>query len=203
MDVATPTADCLNLVHDLLMPVLMKGHSRSTLSHQEVQIFSPSTVHSGTVNIIEVHCQNFHEWWNKYLRENLFPNWNYLKAVTTNEKQGASCSDIPCTVYWLLKQNRILGETKDQIEQILAMVFENYKSLDESSFSGLMDIFRPATGIAAPALEPAVKLYTLLHDILSPEAQTNLCHYFQVNKIGMFFIPFLALKRDSSFLSYN
>ncbi|KAF5740162.1 hypothetical protein HS088_TW11G00228 [Tripterygium wilfordii] len=111
MDVATPTADCLTLVYDLLMPVVMKGHSKSTLSHQE---------------------------------------------------------------------NRILGETKDQIEQILSMVFENYKSLDESSFSGIMDVFKPATGVAAPALEPAVKLYTLLHDILSPEAQTNLCHYFQV-----------------------
>lgn len=39
MDVATPTADCLNLVYDLLMPVVMKGHSRSTLSHQEVSPF--------------------------------------------------------------------------------------------------------------------------------------------------------------------
>lgn len=38
MDVATPTADCLMLVYDLLMPVLMKGHSKSTLSHQEVHI---------------------------------------------------------------------------------------------------------------------------------------------------------------------
>lgn len=38
MDVATPTADCLTLVYDLLMPVVMKGHSKSTLSHQEVQI---------------------------------------------------------------------------------------------------------------------------------------------------------------------
>ncbi|XP_022734370.1 uncharacterized protein LOC111287412 isoform X3 [Durio zibethinus] len=109
MGVATPTADCLTLVHELLMPVVMKGHSK-TLSHQE---------------------------------------------------------------------NRILGETKDQIEQILSLVFENYKSLDESLFSGIMDVFKPATGFAAPALEPAVKLYTLLHDILSPEAQTNLCHYFQ------------------------
>jgi hypothetical protein len=111
MDVATPTADCLNLVHDLLMPVVMKGHGKNTLSHQE---------------------------------------------------------------------NRILGETKDQIEQILALVFENYKSLDESLPSGIMEVFKPATGVAAPALEPAVKLYTLLHDILSPEAQTALCHYFQV-----------------------
>ncbi|KAL4281932.1 hypothetical protein GQ457_03G033850 [Hibiscus cannabinus] len=110
MDVATPTADCLTLVHELLMPVVMKGHSKSTLSHQE---------------------------------------------------------------------NRILGETKDQIEQILSLVFENYKSLDESSLSGIMNVFKPATGIAAPALEPAVKLYTLLHDVLSPEAQKNLCHYFQ------------------------
>ena len=79
-------------------------------------------------------------------------------------------------------QNRILGETKDQIEQILTLVFENYKSLDEYSFSGIIEVFRPATGQAAPALEPAVKLYKLLHDILSPEAQTAFCHYFQVRE---------------------
>ncbi|KAL9665332.1 hypothetical protein QQ045_020751 [Rhodiola kirilowii] len=111
MEVATPTSDCLNLVYDLLLPVIMKGYAKSTLSHQE---------------------------------------------------------------------NRILAEIRDQLEHILALVFENYKSLDESSHSGLMNVFKPATGIAALALEPAVKLYTLLHDILLPEVQTNLCHYFQV-----------------------
>ncbi|KAF7817018.1 plant/MNA5-17 protein [Senna tora] len=111
MDVATPTADCLNLVYDLLTPVIMKGNTKTSLSHQE---------------------------------------------------------------------NRILGETKDQIEQILTLAFENYKSLDETSFSGITEVFRPASGVAAPALEPAVKLYKLLHDILSPEAQTAFCHYFQV-----------------------
>ncbi|KAI4337616.1 hypothetical protein L6164_016008 [Bauhinia variegata] len=111
MDVATPTEDCLNLVYDLLLPVTMKGNSKTSLSHQE---------------------------------------------------------------------NRILGETKDQIEQILTLVFENYKSLDESCFSGITEVFRPASGLAPPALEPAVKLYKLLHDILSPEAQTAFCHYFQV-----------------------
>ncbi|KAI4388701.1 hypothetical protein MLD38_001006 [Melastoma candidum] len=110
MDVATPTADCLTLVHDLLLPVILKGQSKGTLSHQE---------------------------------------------------------------------NRILGEARDQIEQILALAFENYKSLDESAISGMVDVLRPATGVAAPALEPAIKLYTLLHDILSPESQTSLCHYFQ------------------------
>lgn len=36
MDVATPTADCLDLVHDLLLPVVIKGKSKNTLSHQEV-----------------------------------------------------------------------------------------------------------------------------------------------------------------------
>lgn len=110
MDVATPTADCLTLVYDLLYPVVMKGHTKKTLSHQE---------------------------------------------------------------------NRILGEVEDQIEQILALVFENYKSLDESLPSGIVDVFRPATGCAAPALEPSVKLYSLLHDILSPEAQNKLCRHFQ------------------------
>ncbi|XP_057550627.1 uncharacterized protein LOC130828680 [Amaranthus tricolor] len=111
MDVATPTADCPTLVHDLLYPVVMKGRTKSTLSHQE---------------------------------------------------------------------NRILGEVEDQIEQILALAFENYKALDESLASGILDVFQPAKGCAAPALQPAVKLYTLLHDILSPEAQTKLCKHFQV-----------------------
>ncbi|OUZ99781.1 hypothetical protein BVC80_9065g56 [Macleaya cordata] len=110
MDVATPTADCLGLVHDLLLPVIMKGNAKRTLSHQE---------------------------------------------------------------------NRILGEVEDQIEQILSLVFENYKSLDESSPSGMLDVFKPATGSPAPALAHAVKLYTLLHDILAPEAQLKLCSYFQ------------------------
>lgn len=81
----------------------------------------------------------------------------------------------------MANQNRILGEIRDQLEHILALVFENYKSLDESSHSGLMDVFKPATGSAAPVLEPAVKLYTLLHDILLPEVQTKLCQYFQVS----------------------
>lgn len=38
MDVATPTADCLTVVHELLLPVIMKGRSKSTLSHQEVTL---------------------------------------------------------------------------------------------------------------------------------------------------------------------
>lgn len=35
MDVATPTADCLLLIHDLLSPVIVKGND---LSHQEVSM---------------------------------------------------------------------------------------------------------------------------------------------------------------------
>ncbi|XP_020590980.1 uncharacterized protein LOC110031897 [Phalaenopsis equestris] len=110
MDVATPTKDCLMLVHDLLLPVIMKSNM-NTLSHQE---------------------------------------------------------------------NRILGEMKEQIDQVLSLVFENYKSLDESSFSGLVEVFGPPNGNPAPALAISVKLYTLIHDILSPEAQLMLCNYFQV-----------------------
>lgn len=37
MDVATPTADCLTLVYELLLPVILKGNCKSTLSHQEVK----------------------------------------------------------------------------------------------------------------------------------------------------------------------
>ncbi|CAH9139344.1 unnamed protein product [Cuscuta epithymum] len=111
MDVATPTADCLDLVHDLVLPVVMKGRTKNTLSHQE---------------------------------------------------------------------NRILGEVSEKIEEIIALAFENYKSLDESLPTGIADTFRPATGDAPPALASSLKLYNLLHDILSPEAQLKLCRYFQI-----------------------
>ncbi|KAJ8765623.1 hypothetical protein K2173_014745 [Erythroxylum novogranatense] len=77
------------------------------------------------------------------------------------------------------QENRIFGEFEDKIHQVLALVFENYKSLDELSPSGMMAVFAPATGSAAPALAPAVKLFTLLHDILSPEAQLAFSRYFQ------------------------
>ncbi|KAJ4828822.1 hypothetical protein Tsubulata_041098 [Turnera subulata] len=110
MDVATPTKDCLDLVYDLLLPVLRKGNRKSVLSYQE---------------------------------------------------------------------NRILSEVEDQIQETLSLTFENYKSLDESLLSGVADVFVPATGLAAPALEPAVKLYGLLHDVLLPELQLKFCKYFQ------------------------
>ncbi|KAG6383472.1 hypothetical protein SASPL_156774 [Salvia splendens] len=70
----------------------------------------------------------------------------------------------------LLPVARFLGEVSVsvQIEQILNLVFENFKLLDESSMSGIKDVFGPATGLAAPALDPALKLYKWLDDILSP-----------------------------------
>lgn len=80
----------------------------------------------------------------------------------------------------IFNQNRILGDVSDQIGQIIGVVFENYKSLDESSPSGVADVYTPTTGSAAPALVPALKLYKLLNDILSSEAQLKLCRYFQV-----------------------
>ena len=82
-------------------------------------------------------------------------------------------------VHKILKK-RLLADIEDQVKDILSLVFENYKSLDESSPTGMMEVFRPASGSVAPALVPAVKLYTLLHDILSPEAQLKFCRYFQV-----------------------
>ncbi|KAL0677415.1 hypothetical protein Bca4012_005396 [Brassica carinata] len=110
MDVASPTKDCLDLIYDFLLPIIMKSNHKSVLSHQE---------------------------------------------------------------------NRLLGEIDEQIQQILASAFENYKSLDELSFSGMKDVFESATGTPAPAIESSVKLYALLNDVLTPEAQLKLCRYFQ------------------------
>lgn len=78
------------------------------------------------------------------------------------------------------QEKRMLSESEDQLQRLLSITFENYKSLDESSPSGLVDMFGPATGVAAPALVPAVQVYTLIHDILSPETQTTLRNYLQM-----------------------
>lgn len=73
----------------------------------------------------------------------------------------------------------MLGLLSDQIEETIALVFENYKTLDENAPSGLTDT-PTKSGSISPALKPALKLYSLLHDIQSPEAQMQLCKYFQV-----------------------
>ncbi|KAG2390645.1 hypothetical protein LR48_Vigan07g007500 [Vigna angularis] len=109
MNVATPTKDCLELVRELLEP-LIKARSERSLTRQE---------------------------------------------------------------------RSMLSDCETQIESLLATVFENYKSLDENSPSGLTDHFGPSIESAAPALDPAVQVYTSLHDILSLDAQTILRNYLQ------------------------
>ncbi|XP_025667604.1 uncharacterized protein [Arachis hypogaea] len=80
----------------------------------------------------------------------------------------------------LTRQERsLLLDCETQIESLLATVFENYKSLDESSPSGLTEHFGPASCSAAPALYPAIQVYSSLHDILSLDAQTILRNYLQ------------------------
>ncbi|PIN16647.1 hypothetical protein CDL12_10693 [Handroanthus impetiginosus] len=78
-----------------------------------------------------------------------------------------------------LMKKSILLDCETQVEALLAEAFQNYKSLDESSPIGLADISAPISETAAPALAPAVQLYTLLHDILAQDAQTMLRKYLQ------------------------
>lgn len=74
----------------------------------------------------------------------------------------------------------MLSDCETRIESLLATVFENYKSLDENSPTGLTDHFGPASDSAAPALHPALQVFSSLHDILSLDAQTILRKYLQV-----------------------
>ncbi|XP_062107072.1 uncharacterized protein LOC133818305 isoform X3 [Humulus lupulus] len=109
MHVATPTKDCLDLVHELLVPII-KARSEKFLTRQE---------------------------------------------------------------------RSILLDCETQIESLLANVFENYKSLDEDSPTGIRDLYGPIQESAAPAIAPAVQVYSLLHDILSHDAQNMLRNYLQ------------------------
>uniref|UniRef100_A0A0D3DBR4 MHD1 domain-containing protein n=2 Tax=Brassica oleracea var. oleracea TaxID=109376 RepID=A0A0D3DBR4_BRAOL len=109
MNVATPTKTCLQLVHELLVPILS---ARSD------------------------------------------------KSLTRQEKS-------------------MLMDCEIEIEKLLANVFENYKSLDESCPSGLAHISGPVQESASTALAPAVQIFCLLHDILSPEGQEILKNYLK------------------------
>ncbi|WZZ22695.1 hypothetical protein YC2023_124082 [Brassica napus] len=77
------------------------------------------------------------------------------------------------------QENRMLAEIDEKVQHVLALIFENYKSLDESCFSGIKHVFEPPTGTPAPAIASAIKLYGLLNNLLSQEAQLSLCRYFQ------------------------
>lgn len=92
-----------------------------------------------------------------------------------------------------------------QVESLLADVFQNYKLLDENSPTGLMDMSGPITETAAPALAPAVKVYTLLHDILTQDAQTMLRNYLEVSiSLSLMFHKLLTLFiPGDSFLQSN
>ncbi|KAB2610761.1 hypothetical protein D8674_018793 [Pyrus ussuriensis x Pyrus communis] len=109
MNVGTPTTGCLELVNELLVPII-KARSQKCLTRQEKSIL--------------LDCEN-------------------------------------------------------QIESLLANVFENYKSLDEGSPTGFRSSFGPTPESAAPALAPAVQVYMILHDILTLDAQTMLRNYLQ------------------------
>ncbi|GJS00475.1 mammalian uncoordinated homology 13 protein [Tanacetum coccineum] len=67
-------------------------------------------------------------------------------------------------------ENRMLVSLSDQIKETIALVFENYKSLDESSPSGDTSI---KSGSISPAIDPALKLYSLLHDRKSTVDQSS------------------------------
>ncbi|KAG1326740.1 hypothetical protein COCNU_01G006740 [Cocos nucifera] len=109
MNIATPTKDCLELIYELLLPII-RARDEKILTRQE---------------------------------------------------------------------RSILLDCEEQIKMLLATTFENYKSLDDLSPTGLTDMFDPILESAAPALIPAVQIFTLLHDILSHEAQNILRNYLQ------------------------
>ncbi|KAL5729754.1 hypothetical protein ACHQM5_002657 [Ranunculus cassubicifolius] len=77
------------------------------------------------------------------------------------------------------QEKSILLDCEIEVENLLGKVFENYKSLDELSPTGLTEVISSIPDSAPPALVPAVQVYTLLHDILAPEAQASLRNYLQ------------------------
>ncbi|KAK8916406.1 hypothetical protein KSP39_PZI022186 [Platanthera zijinensis] len=87
----------------------------------------------------------------------------------------------------LTRQERsILFDCEVQIKNLLTTTFENYKSLDEHSSSGFANLVTPIIKTASPALSAAIKVFSLLNDILSQEAQNILTNYFKTAAVKRF-----------------
>lgn len=144
MNVATPKKDCLEILYELLVPVL-KARSERNLTRQEVSMMTTTTL---------------------------------LELINSPKNISLDSSSSCCK--FVDSQKSILLDCETQVERLLAEAFQNYKSLDDNSPTGLADTSAPTSETASPALAPAVQLYTLLHDILAQDAQTMLRNYLKV-----------------------
>ncbi|KAH0450822.1 hypothetical protein IEQ34_021514 [Dendrobium chrysotoxum] len=120
----------------------------------------------------------------------VYTKLRYLSYVINISVPTKECLELICELLEpilkarnernLTRQERsILFDCEDQIKNLLATTFQNYKSLDENSSTGLANFFGPTPETASPALTPAIKLFSLLHDILSQEGQNTLRNYFK------------------------
>ncbi|KAK6125853.1 hypothetical protein DH2020_040401 [Rehmannia glutinosa] len=142
MDVATPTADCLDLVHDLLQPVIIKGKTKHTLSHQEVGAFKMN------FNFIIL----------------LVGAIVVFSCLFMNLESYCTFDWTEWSVYWekcLIKLSRY--------SLCFSRITSRWMNLSLRNRRCVWTCYR----VAAPALAPALKLYKLLYDILSPENATR------------------------------
>lgn len=98
MDVATPTADCLTLVYDLLKPVIMKGHNKSMLSHQEVHIKKFSFMYVPVIILVAL-------WYSSPCFAVMFPWFLLLSALpepNPGRNQGSDWTGSFCW-FWELQ----------------------------------------------------------------------------------------------------
>eukprot|EP00898_Chlorokybus_atmophyticus_P006044 jgi/Chlat1/6440/Chrsp45S06048 len=72
------------------------------------------------------------------------------------------------------QERRTLAVLREQVERLVAHAFHHYKSLNEEETSGLLADGRVLANRTSPALFPAVKLFSLLHESLGDEAQIKL-----------------------------
>ncbi|GKB39679.1 hypothetical protein Tco_0884621 [Tanacetum coccineum] len=120
-----------------------------------------------------------------------FPKLRYLSHIMSKATPTKDCLEhiyellVPVmkarTERRLTRQEKsLLLDCETQMESLLAIAFQNYKSLDENSSTGLSDVLSPNPETAALALALAVQLYTLIHDILTPDGQALLTNYLLV-----------------------
>ncbi|CAI5504212.1 unnamed protein product [Closterium sp. Naga37s-1] len=206
MDVATPTADCLTLIHQLLAPVLHAHDSDgSSVTKQESAASGTALSSCSTIHCYATVCSPL-----------CFssPPLSLPTPGAHASRHGGMGGDLLqhrspplCTFLFSLQshfplplQARMLADMEERVGDLLQLTFESYKSLSESSPSGIADSSRSAThlcaslgrslvgaeaaALVAPAIPPAVHLFGLLNDLLLPEVQQQFCGYLQVRRGG-------------------
>ncbi|CAI6007655.1 unnamed protein product [Closterium sp. NIES-65] len=153
MDVATPTADCLTLIHQLLAPVLHAHDSDgSSVTKQEARMLADMEERVGG------------------LLQLTFESYKSLSEASPSASPIAHFPPPPPTSLQpsvlIPPQARMLADMEERVGGLLQRTFESYKSLSEASPSGIANSSAPLPTSLHPSARMLADMEERVGDLL-------------------------------------